>query len=63
MRSSLFVIESSSIVVMVFLFLFLEYNRFEAKIQDLREQMMNTSSGSLQTTRKRTLFVRYTSYT
>ncbi|XP_060600241.1 disks large homolog 2-like isoform X3 [Ruditapes philippinarum] len=35
-----------------------EYNRFEAKIQDLREQMMNTSTGSLQTTRKRTLFVR-----
>ncbi|XP_063430161.1 disks large 1 tumor suppressor protein-like isoform X5 [Mytilus trossulus] len=35
-----------------------EYNRFEAKIQDLREQMMNTSTGSLRTTQKRTLFVR-----
>jgi uncharacterized protein YdcH (DUF465 family) len=37
---------------------FTEYNRFEAKIQDLREQMMNTSTGSLRTTQKRTLFVR-----
>ncbi|XP_041354335.1 disks large 1 tumor suppressor protein-like isoform X5 [Gigantopelta aegis] len=35
-----------------------EYNRFEAKIQDLREQMMNTSTGSLRTTQKKTLFVR-----
>ncbi|XP_050404710.1 disks large 1 tumor suppressor protein isoform X4 [Patella vulgata] len=35
-----------------------EYNRFEAKIQDLREQMMNTSSGSLRTTQKRSLYVR-----
>ncbi|KAK7486483.1 hypothetical protein BaRGS_00022284 [Batillaria attramentaria] len=35
-----------------------DYNRFEAKIQDLREQMMNTSSGSLRTTQKRTLYVR-----
>lgn len=35
-----------------------EYNHFEAKIQDLREQMINTSTGSLQTTRKRSLFVR-----
>ncbi|KAK3586640.1 hypothetical protein CHS0354_024246 [Potamilus streckersoni] len=36
-----------------------EYNRFEAKIQDLREQMMNTSStGSLRTTTKKTLYVR-----
>ncbi|KAH9509443.1 Disks large 1 [Bulinus truncatus] len=34
------------------------YNRFEAKIQDLREQMMNTSTGSLRTTPKKTLFVR-----
>lgn len=34
------------------------YNRFEAKIQDLREQMMSTSTGSLRTTQKRTLFVR-----
>ncbi|XP_048247341.1 disks large 1 tumor suppressor protein-like isoform X6 [Haliotis rufescens] len=35
-----------------------EYNRFEAKIQDLREQMMNTSTGSLRTTQKKTLYVR-----
>lgn len=35
-----------------------EYNRFEAKIHDLREQMMNTSTGSLKTTQKRTLYVR-----
>ncbi|XP_064614910.1 disks large homolog 1-like isoform X2 [Liolophura sinensis] len=35
-----------------------EYNRFETKIQDLREQMMNTSTGSLRTTQKRSLFVR-----
>ncbi|CAG5117167.1 unnamed protein product, partial [Candidula unifasciata] len=35
-----------------------DYNRFEAKIQDLREQMMNTSTGSLRTTQKKTLFVR-----
>lgn len=35
-----------------------EYNRFEAKIQDLREQMMNTSTGSLRTTQKRSLYVR-----
>ncbi|KAL5004521.1 hypothetical protein ScPMuIL_017977 [Solemya velum] len=35
-----------------------EYNKFEAKIQDLREQMMNESTGSLRTTQKRTLYVR-----
>ncbi|XP_074658045.1 disks large homolog 1-like isoform X2 [Tubulanus polymorphus] len=35
-----------------------EYNLFEAKIHDLREQMLNTSTGSLRTTQKRTLFVR-----
>ena len=35
-----------------------EYNRFESKIHDLREQMMNTSTGSLRTTQKRTLYVR-----
>ncbi|ELU16460.1 hypothetical protein CAPTEDRAFT_217798 [Capitella teleta] len=35
-----------------------DYNRFEAKIHDLREQMMNTSTGSLKTTSKRTLYVR-----
>uniref|UniRef100_A0A674AMF7 Disks large homolog 1 n=1 Tax=Salmo trutta TaxID=8032 RepID=A0A674AMF7_SALTR len=38
----------------------LEYSRFEAKIHDLREQMMNSSisSGSLRTSQKRTLYVR-----
>jgi len=36
-----------------------EYSRFESKIHELREQMMmNTSSGSLRTTQKRTLYVR-----
>ena len=36
-----------------------DYNQFEAKIQELREQMLlNTSSGSLRTTLKRTLYVR-----
>ena len=35
-----------------------EYSRFESKIQDLREQMMNTSTGSLETTQKKTLYVR-----
>ncbi|XP_051983891.1 discs large homolog 1-like protein isoform X4 [Xyrauchen texanus] len=39
-----------------------EYSRFEAKIHDLREQMMNSSissgSGSLRTSQKRSLFVR-----
>ncbi|XP_064638199.1 disks large 1 tumor suppressor protein-like isoform X5 [Lineus longissimus] len=35
-----------------------EYNRFEAKIHDLREQMLNTSTGSLRTTQKKTLYVR-----
>ncbi|XP_046716976.1 disks large homolog 2 isoform X18 [Silurus meridionalis] len=39
-----------------------EYARFEAKIHDLREQMMNHSmssgSGSLRTNQKRTLYVR-----
>ncbi|XP_034034742.1 disks large homolog 2 [Thalassophryne amazonica] len=39
-----------------------EYGRFEAKIHDLREQMMNHSmssgSGSLRTNQKRTLYVR-----
>ncbi|XP_054706998.1 disks large homolog 1-like [Uloborus diversus] len=34
-----------------------EYNRFEAKIHELREQMLNTS-GSLRTSQKRSLFVR-----
>uniref|UniRef100_A0A4W5RV83 PDZ domain-containing protein n=1 Tax=Hucho hucho TaxID=62062 RepID=A0A4W5RV83_9TELE len=35
-----------------------EYSRFEAKIHDLREQMMNSSisSGSLRTSQKRTLY-------
>lgn len=40
-----------------------EYSRFEAKIHDLREQMMNSSissgSGSLRTSQKRSLYVRY----
>ncbi|XP_030629031.1 discs large homolog 1-like protein isoform X2 [Chanos chanos] len=39
-----------------------EYSRFEAKIHDLREQMMNSSissgSGSLRTSKKRSLYVR-----
>ena len=35
-----------------------EYNQFEAKIQNIREQMMNASSGSLRTIQKRSLFVR-----
>ncbi|XP_070365240.1 disks large homolog 1 isoform X15 [Equus asinus] len=39
-----------------------EYSRFEAKIHDLREQMMNSSissgSGSLRTSQKRSLYVR-----
>ncbi|XP_006825390.1 disks large homolog 1 [Saccoglossus kowalevskii] len=37
-----------------------EYNRFEAKIHDLREQMMNSSvsPGSLKTSAKRSLYVR-----
>ncbi|GAA6099412.1 disks large homolog 1 isoform X1, partial [Tachysurus ichikawai] len=38
------------------------YSRFEAKIHDLREQMMNSSissgSGSLRTSQKRTLYIR-----
>ncbi|KAG1683813.1 Disks large 1 tumor suppressor protein [Nymphon striatum] len=34
-----------------------EYNRFEAKIHDLREQMLSTS-GSLRTIQKRSLYVR-----
>lgn len=33
-----------------------EYSRFEAKIHDLREQMMNSSSGSLRA--NRTFYVR-----
>lgn len=43
----------------------LEYGRFEAKIHDLREQMMNHSmssgSGSLRTNQKRSLYVRFVS--
>lgn len=35
-----------------------EYSRFEAKIHELREQMMNTSTGSLRTTQKKMLYVR-----
>lgn len=41
----------------------IEYSRFEAKIHDLREQMMtssvSSSSTSLRSTQKRTLYVRY----
>lgn len=37
-----------------------EYNRFEQKIHDLRDRMMNsTGGGSLKTSAKRTLYVRY----
>ncbi|KTG03185.1 hypothetical protein cypCar_00000468 [Cyprinus carpio] len=43
-----------------------EYSRFESKIHDLREQMMNSSmssgSGSLRTSEKRSLYVRYPLY-
>uniref|UniRef100_A0A4W5P9E7 Uncharacterized protein n=1 Tax=Hucho hucho TaxID=62062 RepID=A0A4W5P9E7_9TELE len=43
-----------------------EYSRFEAKIHDLREQMMNSSissgSGSLRTSQKRTLYENVLSY-
>uniref|UniRef100_A0A8D0DE11 Discs, large homolog 2 (Drosophila) n=1 Tax=Sander lucioperca TaxID=283035 RepID=A0A8D0DE11_SANLU len=43
-----------------------EYGRFEAKIHDLREQMMNHSmssgSGSLRTNQKRSLYVRLSFY-
>ncbi|GFT20228.1 disks large 1 tumor suppressor protein [Nephila pilipes] len=35
----------------------IKYNRFEAKIHDLREQMLSTS-GSLRTSQKRSLYVR-----
>jgi len=35
-----------------------EYNRFEAKISDLREQLMDKSTGSLRTTQKKTMYVR-----
>lgn len=46
----------------VLLCVWAEYSRFEAKIHDLREQMMNSSissgSGSLKTSQKRSLYVR-----
>ncbi|XP_022248916.1 disks large homolog 1-like isoform X1 [Limulus polyphemus] len=35
-----------------------EYNKFEAKLRDLREQMLTTSSGTLRTSQKRSLHVR-----
>uniref|UniRef100_A0A8C4T5E0 SH3 domain-containing protein n=1 Tax=Erpetoichthys calabaricus TaxID=27687 RepID=A0A8C4T5E0_ERPCA len=42
--------------------MFLQVYRFEAKIHDLREQMMNSSlnsgSGSLRTSQKRSIYVR-----
>nr|AUG84417.1 Dlg [Platynereis dumerilii] len=37
---------------------FVEYNRFEAKISDLREQLMDKSTGSLRTTQKKSMYVR-----
>jgi len=40
-----------------------EFSQFEAKIQDLREQMMNTgSTGSLKVNQKRSIYVRYRPY-
>jgi len=37
-----------------------EFSQFEAKIRDLREQMMNTGgSGSLKVNQKRSIYVRY----
>ncbi len=42
------------------MFYFVEYNRFEQKIHDLRERMLTTSgTGSLKTSAIRTLYVRY----
>ena len=35
-----------------------EYNRFEAKIHDLREHMLMNSTGTLRTSQKRSLYVR-----
>lgn len=35
-----------------------EYNRFEAKIHDLREHMMMNTTGTLRTSQKRSLYVR-----
>ncbi|XP_014672434.1 PREDICTED: discs large homolog 1-like protein [Priapulus caudatus] len=35
-----------------------DYNRFEAKIHTLREQMLSTSTGSLRTSQKRSVYVR-----
>ena len=46
------------VFVTFFFFSLLEYNQFEAKIQNIREQMMNASSGSLRTIQKRSLYVR-----
>lgn len=50
-----------SFITLSFVFL-TEYSRFESKIHDLREQMMNSSmssgSGSLRTSEKRSLYVR-----
>lgn len=42
--------------VSVFVWMCVEYSRFEAKIHDLREQMMNNSPGSLRA--NRTFYVR-----
>ncbi|XP_076370187.1 disks large homolog 1-like isoform X3 [Tachypleus tridentatus] len=49
---------AGNVVTMVIQYKPQEYNRFEAKIHDLREQMLNTTSGSLRTSQKRSLHVR-----
>ena len=44
----------------VIFFSITEYNRFEQKVHDLRERMLSTTGGgSLKTSAKRTLYVRY----
>ena len=45
-------------IVTIF-FVCTDYRRFEARLQMLQEQMMDLSAGSLKTTQKRTLFVKY----
>jgi len=39
----------------------IDYNRFEAKIHELRERILNSSCGSLKTIEKRSLYVRLVS--
>ena len=51
--------ETSLGCYVVLFIVFPEYSHFEAKIHELRKQMMNSSTGSLRTTQKRTLYVRY----